>query len=122
MKKKLTNKAKNRSHTEWKTVNHGSRRNIKINNGSNCSDKIYNRFDLFNDNDKDSEEKKDQSKFVKTPEQYQDESDKETVKTIAELVTKKDFKIKEELYDIEVIITQALEAIVKKLVFNLEKK
>ena len=30
-----TNKAKGRSYTEWKTVNRGSRRNIKINNRSN---------------------------------------------------------------------------------------
>ena len=63
---KSTNKAKDRSHTEWKTVNRGSRRNIKINNGSNRSDKIYNRFDSLNDNNKDSKEKKFRSKFVKT--------------------------------------------------------
>ena len=117
-----TNKVKDRSHTEQKTVNRGSGRNIKINNGSNHSDKINNRFNLLNNNDKNSEEKKDQSKFVKTPDQYQDESDKEAIKTIAESVTKKDFEIKKELYDIEVITTQALEAIVKKLIFDLAKE
>ena len=92
--------------------------------------------------------KKDRRKFVKTPESKQyhmenknkiilllDESDKATVnitQLLAELVTTirenelinsiKDFEIKEELYDIEVVTIQALEAMVKKLIFNLAKE
>ena len=117
------NKTKDGDYSEWKIVHHGYSKNIKINNRSNGSNKrIYNRFNLLNNNDKNSEEKKDQRKFVKTPEQYQDESNKETIKTIVESVTKKDFEVKEELYDIEVITTQALEVMVEKLVFDLEKK
>ena len=64
-----------------------------------------------------------------------DESNIETVnimQLLAESVTTirqnkiinsvKDFKIKEELYDIEVVIIKALEAMVEKLIFDLAKE
>ena len=112
----LTNKLKDRSYSEWKTVSRGNSKNNKINNRGNGSNKeISNRFNPLSNNNKDSNEneanredkRKDCTKYDKIPdpkrEQYHMENKNKTISLLENTIA--DY---EEKYKIEMVTVNTM--------------